>query len=77
MSDVRVSYEDRLATYSLGDFGAAPIDFDTLDSVACHEMLHVLLAELLHLTAAGATPEHLASAEHRVVILLEKLLTAK
>jgi hypothetical protein len=66
---------DRLATYRLGaDFGdATPITEHTLDQLACHEVLHVFFKELIEFAGSGAA-EDIASAEHRCINTLVKLL---
>lgn len=73
MASVVISHPARLATYKTGDWGAAPTTTESISETALHEMLHVLLAELLSI--AGKSDELLESAEHRVVNTLEKLLT--
>lgn len=75
MASVTTSYGARLATYRTGDWGSDPITPQSISATALHEMLHVLLAEMLCLkSSATAEPELLESAEHRVVNTLEKLL---
>jgi hypothetical protein len=74
MADVKLSFGARLASYTTGDFGSAPITPESINETALHEMLHVLLAELLHLTGKTNDAELLEAAEHRVVNVLEKLL---
>ena len=64
MASVEFNENARLATYRLGDFGAA-----------LHELLHVLLHDL---TTTAQDPkssqDEIDAQEHRVVNLLEKLL---
>jgi hypothetical protein len=75
MASVVTNYGARLASYRTGDWKGDPVTPDTIKATALHEMLHVLLAEVLCLkSSAGAEPELLESAEHRVVNTLEKLL---
>ena len=74
MSDVKVDYEARLATWTIGDFGTHEINSHSLESTALHECLHVLLYDLWYLTNAEASGEILASAEHRIINVLEVLL---
>lgn len=66
----------RLATYRIGtDFGAEPVTERTVEQTALHELLHVFLYELIEVARDPAsTAEDLETAEHRVVIVLEKLL---
>jgi hypothetical protein len=74
MAEVRINHVARLATYRVGDWGAAEITPDTISATALHECSHVLLAELKNSVAYGIEGEALDSAEHRVVHVLEKLL---
>jgi len=76
MAEVTRELEHRLAGYRLGDtFGGTPITPHSLEATALHEMLHVLLHELVEMARApGTTPDLLMSAEHRVINVLEKLL---
>lgn len=72
-----MSLRDRLAVYKLGaDFGdTRPVSEQSLDEIACHESLHVLLHELLEFAQDPATtPEELDGAEHRVIHTLVRLL---
>lgn len=74
MASVVTNYGARLAAYRTGDWGM-PATSETIAATACHESLHILLAELLALKSSStAEPELLESAEHRVVNTLEKLL---
>ena len=75
MADVVISYPDKLATYRLGDFGDKPIDQRDLESTAVHELLHVLLADLIEVVRDPRSDEnHRLAAEHRVVNTLESIL---
>ena len=71
MAEISMSLGDRLAVYKLGaEFGdTTAVTPHSLESTACHELLHVLLHELV-----CATDETLESIEHRVINTLEKLL---
>ena len=76
MASVEFNEGARLATYRLGDWGAETISRQSLEQTALHELLHVFLHDLM--TAAQdprSTPEQLETEEHRVVNLLEKLLS--
>lgn len=75
MADVKINYGSRLASYVTGNFGAEGVSSETIDAVARHEALHVLLADLIHV-AGLAEPDAvtLEAAEHRIVNVLEKLL---
>ncbi len=73
----KMDFEQRQATIRLGnDFGADPVCDETLEATAVHELLHVLLCELLELARdTGAQQgDALRSAEHRVVNTFERLL---
>ena len=72
----RFSLKDRLATYRIGaDFGARPVTAQSLEEIACHEVLHVFLCELIEFAKdKDGRPEDLESAEHRVVNTLVRLL---
>jgi len=76
MASVEFNDGARLATYRLGDFGTERICPQSLDQTALHELLHVFLHDLI--TAAQdqkSSVELLEKEEHRVVNLLEKLLS--
>jgi len=68
--------EDRLASYRVGTtFGTEAVTDYTLESTAVHELLHILLTELIEVAGdKDHTQEQLLSAEHRVVNTLERLL---
>lgn len=74
LAQVRISLDDRLAVWSLGrEWGACPITPATLRSTACHECLHIFLNPLT--SANYAREDSAESAEHSVVVVLEKLLS--
>jgi hypothetical protein len=78
MAEVEIHHKDRLASYRIGDFGAAQITSETIEATALHEVLHVMLCELVNSAEYGIEGEALESAEHRVINALEKtLLTRK
>lgn len=75
-----VEFDDgaRLATYRLGDFGSEQITPETLDKTALHELLHVLLHDLIAAAQdRSATEERLEAAEHRVINVLERVLAGE
>ena len=75
MADIAISHTDKLAQYRIGKhFGADPVNDFTLESTACHELLHVLLADYKEIAASKPTDEILQAAEHRVIHTLERLL---
>ena len=71
MASVVTNYDARLACYRTGNWGEPPTS-ESIRATALHEMLHVLLCDLL--TIAGKADGLAESAEHRVVNTLEKLL---
>lgn len=78
MASVEFTEGARLATYKLGDFGSEKITPESLEKTAIHELLHILLHDLLAAAQdRGTPPEALEAAEHRVINLLERLLVAK
>lgn len=75
MASVEFNDPARLAVYRLGDFGAEAITPASLEKASIHELLHVLLRDLLLVAQdRGAAPEALEAAEHRVINVLERLL---
>ena len=75
MASVEFNEGARLAVYRLGDFGAEKITHESLDCTALHELLHVMLHDLL--TAAQdpkSSQDDIDKQEHRVINLLERLL---
>jgi hypothetical protein len=78
MATVEFDESARLATYKLGDFGAEQITPQSLERTAIHELLHVLLHDLIATAQdRAATPEQLEAAEHRAINVLEPLLAGK
>jgi len=76
MASVEFSEAARLAVYRLGDFGAEKITPDSLDRTALHELLHVFLHDLMMVaTDPKSSDEDIEMQEHRVINLLENLLT--
>ena len=69
MCEVHITYEDRLAAWRLGDWADESRGPHELSATACHEMLHVLLAELSALATSErrATIEQVNAAEHRII----------
>jgi hypothetical protein len=69
--------EARLATYRIGeDFGGTPVTAMSVEDTALHEVLHVFLYELLQFAQdPAANPADIASAEHRVIHSLVRVLT--
>jgi hypothetical protein len=76
MASVEFNEGARLATYRLGDFGAEKITPESLDQTALHELLHVFLHDLMTVAQdPKSSIELVEKEEHRVVNLLEKLLS--
>jgi len=76
MASVEFNQTARLATYRLGDFGAEKITPDSLDKTALHELLHIFLYDLMCVaTDPKSSDEEIEMQEHRVINLLENLLS--
>jgi len=76
MASVEFDQPARLATYRIGDFGAEKITPQTLKKTALHECLHVLMHDLIETaTDRGSSAEQIEAAEHRVINVLERVLT--
>ena len=74
MADVKIYVKDRLACYVTGNFGYQPPTPEKIDATALHEMLHVLLADLMHVMENTEEDVLIRAAEHRVITTIEKLL---
>lgn len=72
----KISLPDRLATYTIGaDFGAKPVTAQSVEEIACHEMVHVFLHEFKEVCRdQTSTEDAIMAAEHRVVNTLVRLL---
>jgi hypothetical protein len=76
MASVEFNDNARLAVYRLGDFGTEKITKESLDKTALHELLHILLHDLMCVaTDPKSSDEDIEMQEHRVINLLENLLT--
>ena len=76
MASVEFDPPQRLATYRIGDFGAEKITPQTLKKTALHECLHVLMHDLIETaTDRGSSAEQIEAAEHRIINVLERILT--
>jgi len=76
MASVEFNPAARLATYRLGDFGAEKITPESLDQTALHELLHVFLHDLMTVAQdPKSSQDEIEMQEHRVINLLEKLLS--
>ena len=76
MASVEFNQTARLATYRLGDFGAEKITPESLDRTALHELLHIFLYDLMCVaTDPKSSDEEIEMQEHRVINLLENLLS--
>jgi len=78
MASVEFNDAARLATYRLGDWGAEQITPSSLEKTALHELLHIFLHDLMvTATDPKTSDEQLEAQEHRIINLLEQLLTTK
>jgi len=76
MASVEFTPTARLAVYRLGDFGAEKITAESLDRTALHELLHIFLHDLMCVaTDPKSSDEDIEMQEHRVINLLENLLS--
>jgi len=76
MASVEFNQPARLATYRIGDFGAEEITPESLKKTALHECLHVLMHDLIETaTDRGSSAEQIEAAEHRIINVLERILT--
>ena len=76
MASVEFNTPARLATYRLGDFGAEKITPESLDQTALHELLHVFLHDLMTVAQdPKSSQDEIEMQEHRVINLLEKLIS--
>jgi len=76
MASVEFNQTARLATYRLGDFGAEKITPESLDKTALHELLHIFLHDLMCVaTDPKSSDEEIEMQEHRIINLLEQLLS--
>lgn len=78
MATVEFNDPARLAVYRLGDWGSEAITEESLERTALHELLHVVLHDLLTAAAdSRSSPEQIEANEHRVINLLERLLFSR
>jgi hypothetical protein len=76
MASVEFNEGARLATYRVGDFGAEKITKESVDQTALHELLHVFLHDLMTVAQdPKSSQDEIEMQEHRVINLLEKLLS--
>jgi len=76
IADMLIINEDRLATYAVGKNPGLPITDHMLEQTACHELLHIMLAEYKQAVESGSE-EYIMSAEHSIITVLENLLVPK
>jgi len=75
IADVDLSLEDKLATVRLGDnWENTKIDEKSIDQAAAHEMVHIFLYSLIE-ASKSRDPAAIATAEHSVVVILERILS--
>jgi len=78
IAQVAHSLPDRLAAWQLGaDWGPLPVTDYELESAAVHELLHVMLAELIAVAQSKPDDDTMQAAEHRVINTLERILVPK
>ena len=77
MASVEFNAPARLATYRLGDFGAEAVTPKSLQTTCVHELLHVVLYDLMDAVFNRHAPEVIEAAEHKVINLFEKILLQK
>ena len=76
MASVEFTPNARLAVYRLGDFGAEKITLESIDRTALHELLHIFLHDLMVVSQdPKSSQDEIEMQEHRVINLLEKLLS--
>jgi hypothetical protein len=76
MADVNCDPAARLAIYRLGDWGSDEINTETLRATALHECLHIFLFDVITTAQDRAsTSEQMEVAEHRVINVLERVLS--
>jgi hypothetical protein len=76
MASVEFNAAARLAVYRLGDWGAEKITPSSIDRTALHELLHVFLHDLMTVAQdPKSSQDEIEMQEHRVINLLEKLLS--
>jgi hypothetical protein len=76
MAEVTHDLEQRSATIRLGrDFGQTPVTQRSLSDTALHECLHIFLHELIQFARDDDKQEDIDSAEHRVINVLERVLS--
>lgn len=71
MACVKIDAEARMVSVRVGSWGAHQITDETLSSTACHELLHVLLYDLIN---TDQREENAGMMEHKVIHVLERLL---
>jgi hypothetical protein len=76
MASVEFTPNARLAVYRIGDFGAEKITPESLDRTALHELLHIFLHDLMVVAQdPKSSDDDREMQEHRIINLLEKLLS--
>lgn len=75
MAEAHITLRDRLAEIRVGKSGLAGATDHEIEATAVHEMLHVMLFELVTLARdPNTSDENLASLEHAVITVLEPLI---
>lgn len=76
MADMhRWDWKQRQVSCRLGlNWKSSPITDVSIEQTAVHELLHVLLYPLIETVRGNSSPDDIASAEHAVINVLERLL---
>lgn len=74
MASVEFNLPARLAVYKLGDFGSEAITPESLEQTCIHELLHIVLFDLINVVSDKSSDDEIEAAEHRVINMMEKLL---
>lgn len=74
-AEVEIYYEHRLAVVKLAKQWYEPVTEAKLDEFAVHEILHVRLADLIHVVKDDSEEKVIEAAEHTVIVVFSKLLT--
>ena len=75
MAEVECQPEPRLAVYRIGDWGGEEITSESLCKTALHEVLHILLFDLIEVARDSKSDDvALSATEHTVINVLERLI---
>lgn len=74
MADVEIDYPARLARVRLARSSRNALEPGELESFALHELLHIRLADLVHVVEQGAAADVIEANEHAIIVIVDKLL---